>query len=241
MNILFAGAHPDDLEILCGGTIALCVEAGHEVWMAIATNGNVGSPDLDRDAIARIRKEEAARAAHTLGAKGFIWMNEEDEFLFEDKRTRLKWVDAIRRAQADVIVTHHPHDYHPDHTATSKGVTDARILSAVRLIETGHPPLPQSPELFYMDSVAGLNFEPRIYTDISTVYEKKMEALRCHQSQNAWIASIFNHDLTRLASLQSSFRGLQAGVAYAEAFLQPTYWPKRNLSLPFLAPCPPHP
>ncbi len=234
MNLIFFGAHPDDLEILCGGTIARCVQAGHKVWMAIATNGNVGSPDLDRNRIAEIRKAEAGVAAGILGAERLIWMDEDDELLFDDLRTRLKFVDAIRQAEADVIITHNPADYHPDHIATSKLASDARILSAVRLIETEHSHRSKSPDLFYMDSIAGIGFEPQLYTDISDVYETKLAALRAHESQNAWLAEIFNQDLMRIAAVQSAFRGLQAGTAHAEAFLQPAYWPKQPVNLPFL-------
>src|SRR5690606_11250778 len=108
MNILFFGAHPDDMEILCGGTILECIARGHTVWMAVATNGNVGSPTLSKNEIAAVRKREAEEAAAVLGAAGLIWMDENDEFLFDDERTRLKFVDAIRQARADVIVTHNP-------------------------------------------------------------------------------------------------------------------------------------
>jgi len=234
MNILFIGAHPDDLEILCGGTISRCVKEGHEVRMAIATNGNVGSPTLSRPRIAELRRQEASSAAERLGVRELIWMDEDDEFLFDDKRVRLKFVDAIRRARADVIVAHNPNDYHPDHIASSKCATDARILSSVRLIETEHAHLEKQPELFYMDSIAGLSFTPQYYVDISETFEDKMAALKCHASQDIWIKDLFNLDLGGLATIQSSFRGLQTGVSYAEAFVQPSYWPKRPITLPFL-------
>lgn len=234
MNIIFVGAHPDDLELLCGGTIARCVAEGHTVWMATATNGNVGSPTLGKAEIAEIRHSEAAAAARVLGAAGLIWIDEDDELLFDDKTTRLKFVDAIRQAQADIIVTHSPNDYHPDHVNCSRLATDARILAAVRLIETEYPHLHQAPELFYMDSVAGINFLPQFHVDISEYFDTKMQALSCHDSQNAWIRAIFNQELLDFARIQTAFRGLQAGVAAAEAFCQPQYWPKRPLSLPFL-------
>ncbi|MDB6094421.1 MAG: LmbE family protein [Verrucomicrobia bacterium] len=234
MNIIFFGAHPDDLEILCGGTIAACVAQGHKAWMAVATNGNVGSPTLTNAEIAAVRKSEAEAAARCLGATGLIWMDENDEFLFDDERTRLKFVDAVRQAQADVIVTHNPNDYHPDHVACSKLASDARILSAVRLIKTAHPQTPTSPELFHMDSIAGLRFEPQFFVDISEHFELKQRALQSHQSQNLWLKSIFNTDLTSYVQIQSAFRGLQTGVRYAEAFVQPVYWPRKPVSLPFL-------
>lgn len=234
MNLIFFGAHPDDLEILCAGTIAACVAAGHTVWMAVATNGNVGSPTLSRPEIAATRRTEAEAAARTLGAAGLIWMDENDEFLFDDERTRRKFVDAVRQAQAEIIVTHNPNDYHPDHIACSKLASDARILSAVRLIETAHPHLPKSPELFHMDSIAGLRFEPKFFVDVTPHFELKQRAVQCHHSQNAWLKSIFNTDLAHHVQVQSAFRGLQCGVAYAEAFVQPAYWPRAAVTLPFL-------
>lgn len=202
--------------------------------MAVATNGNVGSPTLTREEIAAVRKEEALAASRRLGAKGFLWLDEDDEFLLESREVRLKFVDVIREAKADIIVTHNPQDYHPDHVACSKLATDARILSAVRLIETPHPCLAQAPELFYMDSVAGINFLPQFYVDISEAFSVKMEALGCHDSQNAWLKDIFNQELMDVARIQAAFRGLQIGVSHAEAFIQPTYWPRSAISLPEL-------
>ncbi len=233
-SILFIGAHPDDLEILCGGTICICLQQGFEVWLGIATNGNVGTPDLSREEIAAIRKEEASASAKALGVHGLIWMNEDDELLFDDKPTRLKFVDAIRQAKADIVVAHNPNDYHPDHRVVSRLATDARILSAVRLVETRHPPVKAPPELFYMDSVAGIGFPPDYLVDVTASFERKLSALGYHKSQNAWMRDLFDRDLPELACVQSAFRGLQGGVKYAEAFSQPSYWPKRPFGLPFL-------
>lgn len=235
MNLIFIGAHPDDLEILCGGMIAASVARGHRVTMAIATNGNVGSPTHTREEIAEIRRGEAGAAAQILGAADCIWMDEDDEFLFDDRRTRLKFVDAIRQARADIIFTHNPEDYHPDHIACSKLASDSRILSAVRLIETAHPALEKVPELYFIDSIAGINFQPQYYADITAFMETKSRALLAHDSQNAWMRAIFNNDVTANMRTQSSFRGLQAGVKYAEGFSQPAYWPRTPVTLPFLA------
>ncbi len=234
MNLLFIGAHPDDLEILCGGTIARCVAQGHHVTMAVATNGNVGSPDLTREEIAAIREREARTAAEALGAHHFIWMNQDDERLGDGDAVRLLFIDAMREARADVVIAHHPGDYHPDHLAVSRCATDARIISSVRLIETAHPHLPTAPDLYYMDTIAGIGFEPQFHVDISAFYAKKEASVAAHHSQNAWLKAIFGTDLMHTVKVQSAFRGLQAGVPYAEAFTQPQYWPKRGLSLPFL-------
>jgi LmbE family N-acetylglucosaminyl deacetylase len=226
MNILFVGAHPDDLEFVAGGTIARCVQRGDRVTIAVATNGNVGSPTLNRKEIADVRHKEARAAAETLGAADFIGLDEDDEMLFENERTRLKFVDAIRRAKADLIVTHNADDYHPDHIACSHLATNARIVSAVRLIETDHPPVAKIPELYHMDSAAGMNFHPQEYVDISDQMELKRKALAKHESQNAWIQAILGQDLPALMERQTSFRGLQAGVSYAEGFLRPIAFPR---------------
>ena len=86
-----------------------------------------------------------------------------------------------------------------------------------------------------MDSVAGIQFHPQFYVDISGSFETKAEALLCHKSQDQWLKSIFNQSITDLIRIQSAFRGMQVGVPYAEAFLSPTYWPKQAISLPFLS------
>src|SRR5690625_1599587 len=102
MHILAIGAHPDDVELQCGGTLAKYAQRGDHVTIAIATNGNVGSPTLSKDEIAAVRKAEAKRSAEVIGAD-LIWMDFPDEWLFNDPTTRLRFIDAIREARADVI------------------------------------------------------------------------------------------------------------------------------------------
>lgn len=84
MNILAIGAHPDDIETSCGGTLAKYAKIDHKVFTATATNGNVGSATLPMDEIAKIRKEEARRAAEIIGAE-YICLDYDDEMFFEDK------------------------------------------------------------------------------------------------------------------------------------------------------------
>ena len=86
MNILAIGAHPDDLETSCGGTLAKYAKQGHKIFTATTTNGNVGSATLPMKEIAEIRKEEARRAAAHIGAE-YICLDYDDEMFFED-RTR---------------------------------------------------------------------------------------------------------------------------------------------------------
>lgn len=140
MRILAVGGHPDDVEFQCAGTLAKYKRLGHEVAIAVATNGEVGSPSLGKKEIAAIRKEEAAAAARTLGAE-FYWMGHPDEFLFNNESVRLAFIDVVRQARPDLVICPNPTlDYHPDHTTTGQIIWDIRIMVAVRNIQTAHPP-----------------------------------------------------------------------------------------------------
>src|SRR5689334_18394655 len=122
MNVLAIGAHGDDLEAFCGGTLALYARAGHHVVMCVVTDGR-GRPMGDPEEIARIRKGEAQASADFIGAE-LAWLAIPDGELTVDEATRFKFVEVIRRSNADVIITHPPDDYHPDHNATSQLVMD---------------------------------------------------------------------------------------------------------------------
>ena len=95
MNILFVGAHPDDIETFCGGTAARYSERGDNLFFCVATNGNVGSSTLPPEEIAAIRHEEAKAGAGVLGAE-LIWLDFDDEFLMDTRETRLAFINAFR-------------------------------------------------------------------------------------------------------------------------------------------------
>ena len=139
MNILAIGAHPDDVELCCGGTLAKYAKQGHKVFTATATNGNVGSATLSKEEIAKIRKEEARRAAAHIGAE-YICLDYDDEMFFEDKQARINFINLVRYCKADVIITHNPHDYNPDHELTSKIVRDIAVMIPIAKIETKAKP-----------------------------------------------------------------------------------------------------
>lgn len=146
MRILAIGAHPDDLEILCGGTLAKCAKRGDQVFMAVATNGDVGSAIHSRERIAEIRHREALASAAVIGAE-FIWLGFRDEFLFDNQESRLKFIEAYRQAQPDVVLAHSQNDYHPDHVMAGSLAWTTRMMSTVKLIETDSPPCPTIPHL----------------------------------------------------------------------------------------------
>jgi LmbE family N-acetylglucosaminyl deacetylase len=225
MRILAVGAHPDDIEILCGGTIAKYAARGDQVFNLVVTNGDMGHKIISPEELAVIRAEEARRAAETLGAE-FKILGEPDEWLFHDQRTRLLMIEAIRWANPDVIITHAPEDYHPDHRACSDIVFGASFLSTLPHIETEHPHQEQIATLIYSDTLAGTNFLPEEYVDITEMLETKVAALMCHESQVVWLREHDNLDVAQFVRGLAQTRGQQCGVAYAEGFRTAKIWPR---------------
>jgi LmbE family N-acetylglucosaminyl deacetylase len=227
MRILAVGAHPDDVEILCAGTLAKYARRGDHVSIAVATNGEVGSSTLPREEIAAIRRREAEAAARVVGAD-FYWMNFPDEFLFVTEATRLAFLNLVRACRPDVILAHAPTDYHPDHRTAGQTLWDIRVMTTVPNIVTEHPPCEKIPDVLYMDTLAGIEFEPQIYVDITETFEAKRDMLACHRSQARWLEDQYQMSYLEFIEHVARFRGLQAGVRYAECFRYSPAWPKWN-------------
>ena len=225
MRILAVGAHPDDLEILCAGTLAKYAARGDQVIMAVATNGEVGSATLPKEEIAAIRRREAQASANLIGAE-FIWMGYPDEFLFSTQETRLDFLNLVRRARPDVILAHAPVDYHPDHRASGQILWDIRVMTTVPNIVTEEPPCDRIPEIYYFDTVAGIDFVPQYYVDVSETFEMKKAMLACHRSQSAWLENQYDMNYMQFIEYSSRYRGVQCGVKYAECFQVSPTWPK---------------
>ena len=138
---------------------------------------------------------------------------------------RDKIVEVIRYAQPDLIITHSPTDYMPDHLAVSKLVFDATFAASVPHYGKGSPAAKLTP-LYYMDNLAGMNFQPTEYVDITDEFELKLQMLNCHESQMKWMKDHDHIDFEDFVRTCSKFRGLQCGAPYAEAFTQAYVWPK---------------
>lgn len=226
MNVLAIGAHPDDIELQCAGTLALYAKSGHRVFMAVATNGNVGSPTHSREEIAAIRRKEQEASCALIGAT-LIWMDFDDEWLFNDRPTRARFIDAIREADPAVMIIHGPTDYHPDHRVAGQVAEDARIPASVRLVETTLPHISKAPHVFYMDNPTGLGFDPEAYVDITPVMDIKRRMLLSHESQDAWIRAIYDDaSITDILEKNAALRGAAAGVAFAEGFREVKTYPR---------------
>lgn len=223
LRILAIGAHPDDLEILCGGTLAKYAAQGYSITMAIATDGSAGSTDFSSNELKEIRKLEAEESAKIIHARS-IWMDEPDEQLFETKETRFKIMDVIRAARPDLIITHSPIDYHPDHQVTSNAVLNASFISSLPNIKGKFEAHSLIPPIYYMDTLAGVNFQPDEYVDISNQFETKKRMLSCHKSQIKWLKDHNDIDVLEFIEIVARFRGYQAGIKYAEGFQRAPYW-----------------
>ena len=225
MNIACVTAHPDDAEILCAGTMIEYVRKGHKVTFVIATNGEVGSPTLSRDEIARVRHEEAKEGARIVGAD-LIWLGYPDEFLFDTRETRLTFIDALRKCRPDVVFTHYRDYYNCDHNAVHTIANDVSIHLTIKNIPTDQPPAESNPYTYFMDTIMGKGFEPEEYVDITDVFEQKREALLAHKSQYTWLKEFSDVDYADMMETQARFRGYQAGVKYAEAFIGVKTYPR---------------
>lgn len=218
MRILAIGAHPDDLEISCGGTLALFARAGHDVVMCNVALGDRGSFTHTMEEIGEIRLAEARRGAQQIGATHATLGIHDTEVNSRAPEQRHAMVELIRRFRPDLILTHADNDYMTDHIETGRLVEDTSFMATVPLYETDSPALEAVPALYYVDNSAGIDFHPTEYVDISDVLEVKLDALRQHESQISWISDHDGADLVEETRIAALFRGAQCGVAAAEGF-----------------------
>jgi len=195
MNILAIGAHPDDIEFGCGGTLIKYTEKGHRLFLLVMTEGGLGAP-------ASVRAQEQLDAIAALGAEDVFWGGYEDTLLLTDQAMISKIETVISKVKPDFIFCNFLDDTHQDHRHLAQAT-----ISATRYIRN---------VLFY-EGPTTQNFTPHIFVDISDTLEKKIQALEAHRSQ---VTKTNIEDLTivELARSSANFRGIQGRVKYAEAF-----------------------
>jgi N-acetylglucosamine malate deacetylase 1 len=224
MRILALHAHPDDLEFLAAGTLALLAAAGHSITMASMTGGDCGSREHGPDELARIRRGEAAAAAKLIGAS-YECVGFRDMRIFNDDESRHRVTEFIRSMAPELVLTASPSDYHADHEATSLLVRDALFAAPIPNYQTGAaPPLEAIPHLYFVDPVEGLDREgnrvmPSFLIDITSTIETKRAMLACHESQRRWLQQ--HHGMDNYMDEMEHWtkaRGDLSGVAYAEGF-----------------------
>lgn len=219
-TVLVISCHPDDMEIACAGTLLKCKERGDRVVVCHLCNGNLGHVIIPPDELAVMRAAEAKRSAD-IGGFEIIHGDFGDLDIYDNnKQSRDKVVNIIKQVNPDFIITHAPNDYMPDHTATSKLVFDACFAATLPNyhVETeGHAKMVP---VYYMDTLAGVNFNPTEYVDVTKYIDKKLEMLECHESQVVWMRDHDNIDFPDMVKTCCRYRGFQCGADYAEGFTQ---------------------
>lgn len=224
-RVLVVAAHPDDLETACGGTVALLLERGVEVALLLCTDGDIGThdPAFTRERLAATRREEALAGARALGLSDLFFLGHPDGELVADLTLRAEVAGIYRRWQPDTVFTFDPFwagQAHPDHTAAGRAAVDAYMPSKMELY---HPEqlvdgvkVADVKRFFFF---GGSNRDGEITIDISTVWEKKLAATRCHASQ-------FGQKEEALQWLAEWNRetGKCCGLEYAEAFHAMRVW-----------------
>lgn len=219
LNILAVGAHPDDIEFNCAGTLARYSQQGHSITMAVFTCGNMGDLEVPPDELAATRKREAEASAQLIGAR-LLWPAITDELVFPNEEQRRIMIDLLRESDPDVIITHSPTDYHPDHCYVGQLVFDSYFQKGLPHIPNQKLPACRfgQAQVYHMDNIGGINFLPIEYVDITEVFETKKRMLNCHQSQVKPMKELANTDILEMLETQARFRGLAAGCEFAEGF-----------------------
>ncbi|MDQ6698964.1 MAG: PIG-L family deacetylase [Acidobacteriota bacterium] len=224
MKVLALHAHPDDIEILAGGTLALLRKQGHSVVMASMTPGDCGSSDKPAVEIAAIRRQEATASAALIGAD-YQCLEFRDMTIFSDDPSRRRVVEFLRVVQPDVVLTASPKDYLCDHEATSALVRDACFAASIPNYGTGSAPIGRIPHLYFMDPIEE-EVVPDLWVDIASVFAMKREMLAKHESQRDWLRK--QHGMDNYLDEMERWtrgRGKQAGCGFAEGFRQYTTHP----------------
>lgn len=185
LNIIVFGGHPDDADNKAGGTAALFAEMGHHVKFVSVTNGDAGHFELGGTALANIRRKEAEEAGMQLKIAAYIVLDNHDGKLVPTLDIRDQIIREIRNWKADIVLTHRPVDYHPDHRYTGVLVQDAAYLVIVPNIIPDTPPLKNNPVFLYLEDhfQKPTKFQPDIAVDITNTFDKKINALDAHKSQ----------------------------------------------------------
>lgn len=216
-RVLAVVAHPDDAELLCAGTLARARAEGAAVGICALCRGDKGQPATRIPNLAAHRRREMAAAARLLKADLFC-LGVPDSTLADNLPTRQKLTEVFRRFRATLVLAHAAEDYHPDHRAAGALAEAASWFCASRGYRTRFAPLSASPAVWWMDTLNLSGFEPAFFVDISPYLALKEAMLACHRSQLARGKDGDFSPLRDLMRQQAAARGMQSGVAAAEAF-----------------------
>lgn len=203
LKIVVAGAHPDDPETGCGGTVARYTAAGHEIVNLYLTRGEAGIENVTHEEAAHVRTAEAEKACEILHARPLFAGQVDGDTEVNGEAYRVVG-EILERERPDLIFTHWPVDTHRDHRATSLLVYDAWLALGKKV------------PFYYYEVMSGIqthSFSPTDYVDITAVESTKRKACLAHESQHPAELYAFHDRMSR-------FRGMQFGCPHAEAFVR---------------------
>ena len=196
MNVLAIGAHPDDIEFGCGGSLIQYGRKGHTVFLLILTEGESGG-------IGSVRRTEQLNASKILQAKEIFFSNYRDTQIPVDKILISKIEETLCSVKPELIFVNYPDDTHQDHRNLAMAT-----VSATRYVQN---------VLFY-EGPTTQNFTPNVFVDIGAVLNEKLSALSAHASQ-VLKTNIEGLSIIEIAKAAATFRGIQGRVRYAEGFV----------------------
>ncbi|MES2792165.1 MAG: PIG-L deacetylase family protein [Planctomycetota bacterium] len=184
LRILVIGAHPDDCEIKAGGVAALYRQQGHVVRFVSVTNGDAGHHESSGPELAARRAKETLASGAVCGVEYEVLSNHDGQ-LVPTIAARWELIALIRRFQPDLILTHRPNDYHPDHRATSQLVCDAAYMVTVPPVVPDVPYLKTNPIIAFLsdDFQRPYPFQPTVVVDVTAVFPKIVDMQAAHVSQ----------------------------------------------------------
>ncbi|MEZ5975042.1 MAG: bacillithiol biosynthesis deacetylase BshB1 [Planctomycetota bacterium] len=218
LDVLVVAAHPDDAEISAGGTILRLRDAGARVGIVDMTRGEMGTrgTQADRDAEA-----EAANRAMDLTARFNLDLG--DARVEVSVKNREALAALIRETAPEVVIAHHPRDMHPDHIATGHLAREAWYLSGLKRLaqDAGGAPARRPPFLFHF--LSHVSVEPSLVVDITPVWQRKLEVVRCYGSQLESREAgdngqhfLFGTDIEERMTTKARYFGEKVRVPYGE-------------------------
>ena len=195
MNILAIGAHPDDIEYGCAGTLIKYAERGHHIYLMVLTSGQEGGSS-------EIRKQEQENAAELMSVQKIFWGGYHDTQLPLSKELIEKIEEVLGEVNPDLILVNYGDDTHQDHRILTQAT-----MSATRYIRN----------VLFFEVPTTQNFNPQVFVDISDTLERKSQVLNAHASQ-VMKTNIEDMYIIELAQANATFRGIQGRVKFAEAF-----------------------
>jgi N-acetylglucosamine malate deacetylase 1 len=223
---LSINAHPDDAEAWNAGVLKLLKDKGYKIVIATMTGGDLGGCNMNMEETARVRYEEAKKAAAVLDAE-YYTLGGIDGFLYDSKEMRLKVISLIRQVRAGVIFTHLSNDYHSDHRTTANIVEVAAMVSSLDTVPVSEKPIEITPLLYHTspltlsDPLGSQIVPPHFYVDVTSVIETKKKMLGYHISQIDLMKHMHKMDDFFSFVLEGNRNyGKMAGVEYAEVYWQ---------------------